>query len=91
MCIRDSVSDMDIDDVSFKNVVLGLQELYGKCIAPFHFPLRENEKFVGYVNVIQERAKRWQADGTLSLIHIYVYSTCHHKNSYECFVCSRCT
>ena len=31
------VSDMDIDDVSFKNVVLGLQELYGKCIAPFHF------------------------------------------------------
>ena len=35
------VSDMDIDDVSFKNVVLGLQELYGKCIAPFHFPLRD--------------------------------------------------
>ena len=60
------VSDMDIDDVSFKNVVLGLQELYGKCIAPFHFPLRENEEFVGYVNVIQERAKRWQADGTVA-------------------------
>ena len=59
------VSDMDIDDVSFKNVVLGLQELYGKCIAPFHFPLRENEEFVGYVNVIQERAKRWQSDGTV--------------------------
>lgn len=68
------VSDMDIDDVSFKNVVLGLQELYGKCIAPFHFPLRENEEFVGYVNVIQERAKRWQADGTVAKSEVPEYS-----------------
>lgn len=68
------VSDMDIDDVSFKNVVLGLQELYGKCIAPFHFPLRENEEFVGYVNVIQERAKRWQSDGTVVKLEVPEYS-----------------
>lgn len=68
------VSDMDIDDVSFKNVVLGLQELYGKCIAPFHFPLRENEEFVGYVNVIQERAKRWQSDGTVVKSEVPEYS-----------------
>ena len=63
------VSDMDIDDVSFKNVVLGLQ-----CIAPFHFPLRENEEFVGYVNVIQERAKRWQSDGTVVKSEVPEYS-----------------
>ena len=68
------VSDMDIDDVSFKNVVLGLQELYGKCIAPFHFPLRENEEFVGYVNVIQERAKRWQSDGMVVKSEVPEYS-----------------
>ena len=68
------VSDMDIDDVSFKNVVLGLQEMYGKCIAPFHFPLRENEEFVGYVNVIQERAKRWQSDGTVVKSEVPEYS-----------------
>lgn len=68
------VSDMDIDDVSFKNVVLGLQELYGKCIAPFHFPLRENGEFVGYVNVIQERAKRWQSDGTVVKSEVPEYS-----------------
>lgn len=68
------VSDMDIDDVSFKNVVLCLQELYGKCIAPFHFPLRENEEFVGYVNVIQERAKRWQSDGTVVKSEVPEYS-----------------
>lgn len=68
------VSDMDIDDVSYKNVVLGLQEVYGKCIAPFHFPLRENEQFVGYVNVIQEKAKRWKQDGTVEKTDVPEYS-----------------
>ncbi len=68
------VSDMDMDEVSFKNVVLGLQELYGKCIAPFHFPLRENAEFVGYVNVIQERAKRWQVDGSVEKSEVPDYS-----------------
>ena len=57
------VTDMDIDNASFKDVVLKLQELYGKKIAPFHLPIRENEKFVGYVNVIQQRAKRWNESG----------------------------
>ena len=57
------VTDMDDDKASFKDVVQGLQELYGKRIAPFHFPLRENEQFVGYVNVIQQKAKRWNDKG----------------------------
>ena len=68
------VSDMDIDDVSYKNVVLQLQELYGKCIAPFHLPIRENGQFVGYVNVIQQRAKRWQDDGTVAKCDVPDYS-----------------
>lgn len=54
------VTGMDADNASFKNVVERLTELYGKKIAPFHFPIRENEKFVGYVNVISETANRWQ-------------------------------
>lgn len=54
------VTDMDVDNASFKNVVEKLTEMYGKKIAPFHFPIRENEKFVGYVNVISENACRWQ-------------------------------
>ena len=40
-----------------------LQELYGKKIAPFHLPIRENGQFVGYVNVLQQRAKRWKENG----------------------------
>lgn len=54
------VTDMDIDNASFKNVVEEMTEKYGKKMAPFHFPIRENEKFVGYVNVIAEKAYRWE-------------------------------
>ena len=59
------VTDMDIDNASYRQVVTDLQELYGKKIAPFHLPIRENEEFVGYVNVLQQRAKRWTADGNV--------------------------
>ena len=68
------VSDMDIDDASYKDVVLELQNLYGKKIAPFHLPIRENKEFVGYINVIQEQAKRWKADGTVEKCDMPDYS-----------------
>lgn len=53
------VTNMDDDNASFRQVVVDLQELYGKKIAPLHLPIRENGQFVGYVNVIQMKAKRW--------------------------------
>ena len=59
------VTDMDIDEASYRQVVADLQELYGKKIAPFHLPIRENGQFVGYVNVLQQRAKRWLDNGTV--------------------------
>ena len=68
------VTDMDDDKASFKDVVQGLQELYGKRIAPFHFPLRENEQFVGYVNVIQQKAKRWNDKGGVDKSEVPDYS-----------------
>ncbi len=54
------VTGMDADNASFKNVVEKLTEMYGKKIAPFHFPIRESEKFVGYVNVVSETGHRWK-------------------------------
>ena len=68
------VSDMDIDKASFRKVVQELQELYGKKIAPFHLPIRENEQFVGYVNVIQQKAKRWNNHGTVDKFDVPDYS-----------------
>ena len=53
------VTDMDIDDVSYRKVVEQLQELYGKKVAPLHMPIRENEKYVGYANVVKNVARRY--------------------------------
>jgi len=53
------VTDMDDDNASFRKVVEDLTELYGKKIAPFHSPIRENEKFVGFVNVIKMAGRRF--------------------------------
>lgn len=54
------VTNMDVDNASFRQVVEDMTEMYGKKIAPFNLPIRENEKFVGYVNVIAETGNRWQ-------------------------------
>ncbi len=54
------VSNMDVDNASFRQVVEDMTAMYGKKMAPFHLPIRENEKFVGYVNVITETGNRWQ-------------------------------
>ena len=53
------VTDMDVDDVSYRKVVEELTELYGKKIAPLHFPIREDGKFVGYVNVVKQAGRRY--------------------------------
>ena len=57
------VSDMDDDNASFRKVVEHLTELYGKKIAPFHTPIRENGKFVGFVNVVKMAGRRF-TDGS---------------------------
>ena len=53
------VTDMDVDDVSYRKVVEDLTELYGKKIAPLHFPIREDGKFVGYVNVVKQAGRKY--------------------------------
>ena len=68
------VTGMDIDDASYREIVEELQSLYGKKIAPFHFPIRENGEFTGYVNVIQQTGKKWNPDGTVSHVDVPDYS-----------------
>lgn len=68
------VTNMDDDNASFRQVVVDLQELYGKKIAPLHLPIRENGQFVGYVNVIQKKAKRWKEDGSVDKADVPDYS-----------------
>ena len=53
------VTDMDDDNASYRNVVEDLKDRYGNRIAPFHTPIRENEKFVGFVNVVKNAGRRF--------------------------------
>ena len=68
------VTEMDVDNASYRQVVEDLQGLYGKKIAPFHLPIRENEQFVGYVNVVQQTAKRWNDKGGVDKFDVPDYS-----------------
>ncbi|MBE5963641.1 MAG: elongation factor G [Lachnospira sp.] len=53
------VTGMDDDKASYRQVVEELTELYGRKIAPFHQPIRENERFVGYINIVKMNARRF--------------------------------
>ena len=53
------VTDMDDDNASYREVVEKLTDMYGKKIAPFHIPIRENEKFVGFVNVVKMAGRKF--------------------------------
>lgn len=53
------VTDMDDDNASYRSVVEDLKERYGNRIAPFHTPIRENEKFIGFVNVVKNAGRRF--------------------------------
>jgi len=57
------VTEMDVDDASFREVVETLTAKYGKRIAPHFQPIRENEKLVGYVNVIKNAGRRYAGVG----------------------------
>ena len=53
------VTNMDDDKASYREVILKLETTFGRKVAPFHLPIRENEKFVGFVNVVKMKGRRF--------------------------------
>ena len=76
------VTDMDVDDVSYRKVVDQLTELYGKKIAPLHFPIREDGKFVGYVNVVKQAGRKYIDKGQKEECEIPSYLERPARNSW---------
>lgn len=68
------VTDMDDDNASYREVVEKLTDLFGKKIAPFHIPIRENEKFVGFVNVVKMEGRKFTAGSNYEECEIPEYS-----------------
>lgn len=53
------VTNMDDDRASYRELVVKLEKKFGRKIAPFQLPIRENEKFVGFVNVVKLAGRRF--------------------------------
>ncbi|MBP5179397.1 MAG: GTP-binding protein, partial [Lachnospiraceae bacterium] len=53
------VTAMDDPNANFANVVEQLTENFGTKVAPFHTPFFENEKFVGFVNVVKMGGRKF--------------------------------
>lgn len=56
------VTDMDDDKADLNRVLDQLKSIFGKCIAPLMVPIRENEHFVGFVNVPRMEGRRFVKD-----------------------------
>ena len=52
-------TNMDDDHASYRELILKLEKRFGRKIAPFQVPIRENEKFVGFVNVVKMEGRRF--------------------------------
>lgn len=56
------VNGMDEEGADLTKVLEQLQETFGKRIAPFQVPFKENGKFVGFVNVVKMEGRKFVND-----------------------------
>jgi len=56
------LTSMDDDKANLVAALEQLKEIFGKCIAPFEIPIKENDHFVGFVDIIKMKAKRFVKD-----------------------------
>ena len=68
------VTNMDDDHASYRELLLRLEKEFGRKIAPFHLPIRENEKFVGFVNVVKMAGRRFTVNSDYEECEIPEYS-----------------
>ncbi len=54
------VNGMDDENADLDNVVESLKQQFGKSIAPLQVPFYENGKFVGFVNAIRRKARKFE-------------------------------
>ncbi|WEG36919.1 elongation factor G [Amygdalobacter nucleatus] len=60
------VNGMDDENADFSRCILDLKNQYGRNIVPFMLPIRENRKFVGFVNVLTKTAYHFAKNGDLT-------------------------
>lgn len=56
------VNKLDDIKANYSAVIEQLNNVFGKCIAPFTFPIKDGDKLSGFVDVIKMRAKMFTGD-----------------------------
>lgn len=58
------VNRMDTENANFARVVEQLEEKYGSAVVPVQWPIMQNEKVVGYVDLIDQKARLFNGKST---------------------------
>ena len=77
------VNGMDDDQASFRQVNIALNEKFGRKIAPFHVPMRENGQFVGFVNIVKMSGRHFIDSFKYEECEIPEYLTEHVNSARE--------
>ena len=56
------INKMDEENANFNNALDKLVATFGSSVIPFQIPIYESEKFVGYVDIINMTAKKFQKE-----------------------------
>ena len=54
------VNDMDDENVHIEDIIDSLKQVFGKSIAPLQVPFYEGGKFVGFVNAIRRKGRKFE-------------------------------
>ena len=54
------VNKMDDDRANYMNTLEQMKEKFGKSVTPFVVPIREGDKFKGYVDIVDMTARRYE-------------------------------
>ena len=54
------VNKMDDDRADYMNTLEQMKEKFGKAVTPFVIPIREGDKFKGYVDIVDMTARRYE-------------------------------
>lgn len=57
------VTGMDDDTASYREIVEELTKLYGGKVAPFHMPIRQDQRLIGYADITKMRARKFTGIG----------------------------
>ena len=61
------VNKMEEDNANFYAVLDQLREKFGKAVAPFQVPIKEGDHFIGFVNVVDMKARKFDGQKVVDI------------------------